>query len=124
MLLGLMSTISVAQETKYKVEMSGVTWTSCKVYVRAALEKAFKATNIEITPGKPRFQSVTFTSADKTITRREVEKAMGDKKERYKTWKIRKEKKEQTLKPDYEDGTWHLLLLKEGHSPFTKAWLN
>tara|TARA_R100001015_G_C4605002_1_gene160023 strand:- start:263 stop:403 length:141 start_codon:yes stop_codon:yes gene_type:complete len=46
---------------------------------------------------------------------------MGDKKERYKTWKIRKEKKEQTLKPDYKDGTWHLLLLKESHSPFTKA---
>ena len=85
------------------------------------MEKAFKATNIEITPSKPRFQSVTFTSADKTITRREVEKAMGDKKERYKTWKIRKEKKKETLKPDYKDGTWHLLLLKESHSPFTKA---
>jgi len=46
---------------------------------------------------------------------------MGDKKERYKTWKIRKEKKEKTLNPDYKDGTWHLLLLKEGHSPFTKV---
>jgi hypothetical protein len=41
---------------------------------------------------------------------------MGEKKDRFKVWRVRKAKKEKEKKsnlPDrYPDGSWHLLLLK------------
>ena len=124
-LLGLFVATAQAEETKYTLTMSGVTWGGCKTYVRGALEKTFKASNIVITAGdKPRYQSVTFTATDKTITRHEADKAMGEKKDRFKVWRVRKAKKEKEKKsnlPDrYPDGSWHLLLLKNP-IPFIQA---
>ena len=94
-LLGLFVATAQAEETKYTLEMSGVTWGGCKAYVRGALEKTFKASNIVITASdKPRYQKVTFTAKDKTITRSEAEKSMGSKKERFQVWRVRKVKEE------------------------------
>ena len=84
----IFATFCEAEITNYRLEMSGVTWTSCKTYVRAALEKEFKASKVSIVPGKKSRQTVTFESEDKTITRREIEKAMGDKASRYKVERL------------------------------------
>ena len=56
----------------------------------------FKANNIVIVPSadKPRYQEVTFTAEDKTITRREAENAMGEKKRQFVVSRIRKVKQE------------------------------
>ncbi len=49
---------------------------------------------------------------------------MGAKKERFKVWRVRKAKEEKEKKsnlPDrYEDGSWHLLLLKN-HTPYIQT---
>lgn len=84
----------------YKLEMSGVTWKSCHTYVRAAFEKSFKASSIKILPSekKPRFQTVTFGSEKDNITRKEAEKALGDKAKRYIVWKLHKVEKEKASK--------------------------
>ena len=120
-LLGLFVATAQAEETKYTLTMSGVTWGGCKTYVRGALEKTFNASNIVITAGdKPKFQSVTFTAKDKTITRSEADKAMGAKKERFKVWRVRKVKEEKKKSSPLDEldkklrakGQWHLLLLK------------
>jgi hypothetical protein len=49
---------------------------------------------------------------------------MGDKSKRYIVWKINRvlKKSSKEFKPDYKDGTWHLLLLREtSRSPYTKT---
>ena len=113
-MLGL--TALVKGETKYTATMSGVTWGGCKVDVRSALTKVFKATNITIEKGEDRKQLVKFTSDDKTITRYELKKAIDNNK--YIVWRI---KKDTTTPPDqWPDGTWHLLLLEQ-HGPYIKA---
>ena len=39
---------------------------------------------------------------------------MGEKKDRFKTLRVKKVKEnKKELKPDYKDGTWHLLLLNQ-----------
>ena len=128
-LLGLFVATAQAEETKYTLEMSGVTWGGCKAYVRGALEKTFKASNIVITASdKPRYQKVTFTANDKTITRSEADKAMGAKKERFKVWRVRKVKEEKKKSSPLDEldkklraiGEWHLLLLKN-HTPYTQV---
>lgn len=120
-LLGLFVATAQAEETKYTLEMSGVTWGGCKAYVRGALEKTFKASNIVIAASdKPRYQKVTFTANDKTITRHEADKAMGEKKDRFKVWRVRKVKEEKKKSSQLDEldkklkakGQWHLLLLK------------
>ena len=123
-LLGLF--VATAQaETKYTLTMSGVTWAGCKTDVRSALEKSFKAVDVTIEKGEDRKQIVKFASEDKTITRGELKKAINNRK--YIVWKVRKEKEEDdkddpsvNLPDQYEDGTWHLLLLKH-HTPFIQA---
>mgnify|MGYP003624716251 FL=1 len=128
-LLGLFVATAQAEETKYTLEMSGVTWGGCKAYVRGALEKTFKASNIVITASdKPRYQKVTFTANDKTITRSEAEKSMGSKKERFQVWRVRKVKEEKKKSSPLDEldkklrakGEWHLLLLKN-HTPYTQV---
>ena len=128
-LLGLFVATAQAEETKYTLEMSGVTWGACKAYVRGALEKTFKANNIVIIASdKPRYQKVTFSADDKTITRHEAEKAMGEKKERFQVWRVKKAKKEKEKgssldeldKKLDEKCQWHLLFLKN-HTPFTQV---
>ena len=120
-LLGLFIATAQAEETKYTLEMSGVTWGACKAYVSGALQKTFKANNIVITASdKPRFQKVTFSADDKTITRHEADKAMGEKKDRFKVWRVRKVKEEKKKSSQLDEldkklkakGQWHLLLLK------------
>ena len=124
-LLGLF--VATAQaETKYTLVMSGVTWAGCKNDVRSALVKSFKAVDVTIEKGEDRKQTVKFTSEDKTITRGELKKAINNRK--YIVWKVRKEKEEDdsndepylNLPDQYEDGTWHLLLLKH-HTPYIQA---
>ena len=118
--LGLfaLATAAKGDETKYTLEMTGVTWAGCKVYVRGALEKTFKATSIVITAGDKRgSQKVTFTADDKSITKREATDAMGDKKRRFIVLRIKKEK--DSTAPD-EKGEWHLLLLKD-QVPYIRA---
>ena len=123
-LLGLF--VATAQaETKYTLTMSGVTWAGCKNDVRSALVKSFKAVDVTIEKGEDRKQTVKFTSEDKTITRGELKKAINNKK--YIVWRVRKEKEDDdendasiNLPDRYEDGTWHLLLLKH-HTPFVQA---
>ena len=123
-LLGLF--VATAQaETKYTLVMSGVTWGGCKNDVRSALVKSFKAVDVTIEKGEDRKQIVKFASEDKTITRGELKKAINNRK--YIVWKVRKEKEEDdkddpsvNLPDQYEDGTWHLLLLKH-HTPFIQA---
>ena len=126
-LLGLFVVTAQAEETKYTLEMSGVTWGACKAYVRGALEKTFKANNIVIIASdKPRYQKVTFSADDKTITRHEAEKAMGEKKERFQVWRVKKAKKEKGSSLNVLDKKldekcqWHLLFLKN-HTPFTQV---
>ena len=123
-LLGLF--VATAQaETKYTLVMSGVTWGGCKTDVRSALEKSFKAVDVTIEKGEDRKQIVKFASEDKTITRGELKKAINNRK--YIVWKVRKEKEEDdkddpsvNLPDQYEDGSWHLLLLKH-HTPYIQA---
>ena len=123
-LLGLF--VATAQaETKYTLTMSGVTWAGCKNDVRSALVKSFKAVDVTIEKGEDRKQTVKFTSEDKTITRGELKKAINNRK--YIVWKVRKEKEEDdkddpsvNLPDQYEDGSWHLLLLKN-HTPYIQA---
>ena len=123
-LLGLF--VATAQaETKYTLTMSGVTWAGCKNDVRSALVKSFKAVDVTIERGEDRKQTVKFTSEDKTITRGELKKAINNKK--YIVWRVRKEKEEDNkddpavnLPNQYEDGSWHLLLLKN-HTPYIQA---
>ena len=105
--------------------MSGVTWAGCKTDVRSALQKAFKAVDVTVEKGEDRKQTVKFTSDDKTITRGELKKAINNKK--YIVWKVRKEKEDDdkdepsvNLPDQYEDGSWHLLLLKN-HTPYIQA---
>ena len=128
-LLGLFIATAQAEETKYTLEMSGVTWGACKAFVRGALEKTFKASNIVIIASdKPRYQKVTFSADDKTITRHEAEKAMGEKKERFQVWRVKKAKKEKEKgsslnvldKKLDEKCQWHLLFLKN-HTPYTQV---
>lgn len=129
MLSAMLASLAFGAPSSYRVQMSGVTWASCKVFVRAALEKEFKALNIKIAPAdKPRYQTVTFESEEKSITRRAVEKSMGDKSKRYIVWKVNRILKKTSnevkeLKPDYKDGTYHLLLLKLKNNtfPYTKT---
>jgi hypothetical protein len=46
---------------------------------------------------------------------------MGEKKDRFKTLRVKKVKEnKKELKPDYKDGTWHLLLLNQT-SPYIQA---
>ena len=87
--------------------------------------KSFKAVDVTIEKGEDRKQIVKFASEDKTITRGELKKAINNRK--YIVWKVRKEKEEDdkddpsvNLPDQYEDGTWHLLLLKR-HTPFVQA---
>ena len=123
-LLGLF--VATAQaETKYTLVMSGVTWGGCKNDVRSALVKSFKAVDVTIEKGEDRKQIVKFASEDKTITRGELKKAINNRK--YIVWKVRKEKEEDdkddpsvNLPDQYEDGSWHLLLLKH-HTPYIQA---
>ena len=123
-LLGLF--VATAQaETKYTLTMSGVTWAGCKNDVRSALVKSFKAVDVTIEKGEDRKQTVKFTSEDKTITRGELKKAINNRK--YIVWKVRKEKEDDdkddtsvNLPDQYEDGSWHLLLLKN-HTPYIQA---
>ncbi len=123
-LLGLF--VATAQaETKYTLVMSGVTWGGCKNDVRSALVKSFKAVDVTIEKGEDRKQIVKFTSEDKTITRGELKKAINNRK--YIVWKVRKEKEDDdkddpsvNLPDQYEDGSWHLLLLKN-HTPYIQA---
>ena len=124
-LLGLF--VATAQaETKYTLVMSGVTWGGCKNDVRSALVKSFKAVDVTIEKGEDRKQIVKFASEDKTITRGELKKAINNKK--YIVWKVRKEKEEDdnndepylNLPNQYDDGTWHLLLLKH-NTPYIQA---
>ena len=123
-LLGLF--VATAQaETKYTLTMSGVTWAGCKNDVRSALVKSFKAVDVTIEKGEDRKQTVKFTSEDKTITRGELKKAINNRK--YIVWKVRKEKEDDdkdepsvNLPNQYEDGSWHLLLLKN-HTPYIQA---
>ena len=123
-LLGLFVATAHA-ETKYTLTMSGVTWAGCKTDVRSALEKSFKAVDVTIEKGEDRKQTVKFASVDKTITRGELKKAINNKK--YIVWKVRKEKEDDdkdepsvNLPDQYEDGSWHLLLLKN-HTPYIQA---
>ena len=122
-LLGLF--VATAQaETKYTLTMSGVTWAGCKNDVRSALVKSFKAVDVTIEKGEDRKQTVKFASVDKTITRGELKKAINNKK--YIVWKVRKEKEDDKDDPSgnlpnqYDDGSWHLLLLKN-HTPYIRA---
>ena len=123
-LLGLF--VATAQaETKYTLTMSGVTWAGCKNDVRSALVKSFKAVDVTIEKGEDRKQIVKFASEDKTITRGELKKAINNRK--YIVWKVRKEKEDDdkdepsvNLPNQYEDGSWHLLLLKN-HTPYIQA---
>ena len=123
-LLGLF--VATAQaETKYTLVMSGVTWGGCKNDVRSALVKSFKAVDVTIEKGEDRKQIVKFASEDKTITRGELKKAINNRK--YIVWKVRKEKEDDdkdepsvNLPNQYEDGSWHLLLLKN-HTPYIQA---
>ena len=123
-LLGLF--VATAQaETKYTLVMSGVTWAGCKNDVRSALVKSFNAVDVTIEKGEDRKQTVKFASVDKTITRGELKKAINNKK--YIVWKVRKEKEDDdkdepsvNLPDQYEDGSWHLLLLKN-HTPYIQA---
>ena len=123
-LLGLF--VATAQaETKYTLVMSGVTWGGCKNDVRSALVKSFKAVDVTIEKGEDRKQIVKFASEDKTITRGELKKAINNRK--YIVWKVRKEKEDDdkdepsvNLPDQYEDGSWHLLLLKN-HTPYIQA---
>ena len=123
-LLGLF--VATAQaETKYTLTMSGVTWAGCKNDVRSALVKSFKAVDVTIEKGEDRKQTVKFASVDKTITRGELKKAINNRK--YIVWKVRKEKEDDdkdepsvNLPNQYEDGSWHLLLLKN-HTPYIQA---
>ncbi len=123
-LLGLF--VATAQaETKYTLTMSGVTWAGCKNDVRSALVKSFKAVDVTIEKGEDRKQIVKFASEDKTITRGELKKAINNRK--YIVWKVRKEKEDDdkddpsvNLPDQYEDGSWHLLLLKN-HTPYIQA---
>ena len=123
-LLGLF--VATAQaETKYTLVMSGVTWAGCKNDVRSALVKSFKAVDVTIEKGEDRKQIVKFASEDKTITRGELKKAINNRK--YIVWKVRKEKEDDdkdepsvNLPNQYEDGSWHLLLLKN-HTPYIQA---
>ena len=114
-------TAANAEDTKYVVTMSGVTWAGCKTDVRSALVKSFKAVNVTIERGEDRKQTVKFSSEDKTITRGELKKAINNKK--YIVWRVKKDNDE-PKKPDlpnqYEDGTWHLLLLKN-HTHYIQA---
>ena len=123
-LLGLFVATAHA-ETKYTLTMSGVTWAGCKNDVRSALVKSFKAVDVTIEKGEDRKQTVKFASVDKTITRGELKKAINNKK--YIVWKVRKEKEDDdkdepsvNLPDQYEDGSWHLLLLKN-HTPYIRA---
>ena len=123
-LLGLFVATAHA-ETKYTLTMSGVTWAGCKNDVRSALVKSFKAVDVTIEKGEDRKQTVKFASVDKTITRGELKKAINNKK--YIVWKVRKEKEDDdkdepsvNLPDQYEDGSWHLLLLKN-HTPYIQA---
>ena len=123
-LLGLF--VATAQaETKYTLVMSGVTWGGCKNDVRSALVKSFKAVDVTIEKGEDRKQIVKFASEDKTITRGELKKAINNRK--YIVWKVRKEKEDDDkddpsvkLPNQYDDGSWHLLLLKN-HTPYIQA---
>ena len=121
-LLGLFVATAQAEETKYTLEMSGVTWGGCKAYVRGALEKAFDATNIVITAGaKPKTQKVTFSSKNKKISKRQAVNSMGDKKKRFvvkELWRPTapdewKREPREGLEPD---GKWHLLLLRPSNA--------
>ena len=123
-LLGLF-VATVQAETKYTLVMSGVTWGGCKNDVRSALVKSFKAVDVTIEKGEDRKQTVKFASVDKTITRGELKKAINNRK--YIVWKVRKEKEDDdkdepsvNLPNQYEDGSWHLLLLKN-HTPYIQA---
>ena len=116
-LLALAVATARGDETKYTLEMTGVTWAGCKTYVRGALQKTFKATSIVITAGDKRgSQKVTFTAKDKSISKREATDAMGDKKRRFIVLRVKKEK--DSTEPD-ENGEWHLLLLHQ--SPYIRA---
>ena len=86
------------------------------------MKKKFNATSIVITAGAYYVgtgptQKVTFTSKDKSITKREAADAMGDKKRRFIVLRVKKAKKEDS-QPN-EDGEWHLLLLHQ--SPYIRV---
>ena len=105
-------------ETKYTATMSGVTWGGCKADVRSALTKTFKATEVTIEKGEDRKQIVKFVSDNNKISRKDLDKAINNKK--YIVWKIRGERKGPDLPDQWPDGTWHLLLI-ESSGPWIKA---
>ena len=91
------------------------------------MKKKFNATSIVITAGAYYVgtgptQKVTFTSKDKSITKREAADSMGDKKKRFIVLRVKKAKKEDYVPlvptPD-KDGKWHLLLLRQ--SPYIRV---
>ena len=62
---------------------------------------------------------------DKTITRHEADKAMGEKKDRFKVWRVRKAKEKGSSlnvldKKLEEKCQWHLLFLKN-YTPYTQV---
>ena len=122
-LLGLF--VATAQaETKYTLTMSGVTWAGCKNDVRSALVKSFKAVDVTIEKGEDRKQIVKFTSDNNKISRRDLDKAINNKK--YIVWKVRGEKKgpdrsalDRLEKELRKKNQWHLLLLR--NTPFTQV---
>ena len=80
-----------AKTTAYIAQMTGVTWAGCKKYVRGALEKKFKATNIVITNGdKPKTQKVTFTCDKGDINKKIAADSMGAAKNRFIVTAIKK----------------------------------
>ena len=111
-------------ETKYTATMSGVTWGGCKADVRSALTKTFKATEVTIEKGEDRKQIVKFTSDNNKISRRDLDKAINNKK--YIVWKVRGERKgpdrsalDRLEKELRKKNQWHLLLLR--NTPFTQV---
>ena len=85
------------------------------------MKKKFNATSIVITSGAYYVrigptQKVTFTSKDKSITKREAADAMGDKKKRFIVLRVKKAKKDSA--PD-DNGQWHLLLIHQ--APYIQA---
>ena len=122
-LLGLF--VATAQaETKYTLTMSGVTWAGCKNDVRSALVKSFKAVDVTIEKGEDRKQIVKFTSDNNKISRRDLDKAINNKK--YIVWKVRGERQgpdrpalDRLEKELRKKNQWHLLLLR--NTPFTQV---
>ena len=141
----IFATFCEAEITNYRLEMSGVTWTSCKTYVRAALEKEFKASKVSIVPGKKSRQTVTFQSEDTTMNRilsknltkfpahwgappsietsdyRKLPRDYGYGSSTLFEWIKKNIKRDVERDLDPVDGKWHLLLLRNIY-PYTQTW--